>query len=230
VKEFTNQDFDAIEAAVLNTARGRWFLAEHARRHRAADTATLLAAIGKLERTMVPGASQGDPGLLAGLDRIARQAADARREVAGAREALPGPSAVRIDRALDLLSQAQEGLEALIDAHAPSASAVAASPPAPLTSENLQYFSTDEELFRATERVGEAAPEGKARIKVVRTRTAGSDAGEPAAAAQPSLRPQLGQEPEERRRIVVIRGRPSQETHIPLAEADEPVSSSNPAA
>ncbi len=39
-------DYDAIEAAVMETARGRWFLAEHARRIRAAETSRILAAIG----------------------------------------------------------------------------------------------------------------------------------------------------------------------------------------
>ncbi|MFO1185591.1 MAG: hypothetical protein U1E56_12525 [Bauldia sp.] len=42
-------DFDAIEAAVMETARGRWFLTEYARRHRSADTESILAAIKQLE-------------------------------------------------------------------------------------------------------------------------------------------------------------------------------------
>lgn len=45
-------DFDAIEAAVLETEKGRWFLAEFARRNRAADTAEVLGAVGKLERLL----------------------------------------------------------------------------------------------------------------------------------------------------------------------------------
>jgi chemotaxis protein CheZ len=45
-------DYDAIEAAVMETARGRWFLSEFARRTRAADTAALLAAIDRLENAM----------------------------------------------------------------------------------------------------------------------------------------------------------------------------------
>lgn len=44
-----NEDYEAIEAAVMETARGRWFLAEYARRNRAADTNMLLDAIHKLE-------------------------------------------------------------------------------------------------------------------------------------------------------------------------------------
>lgn len=47
---FTDADYEMIAAAVLETARGRWFLAEHARRNRNADTRLVLDAIEKLER------------------------------------------------------------------------------------------------------------------------------------------------------------------------------------
>lgn len=46
------EDYDAIEGAVMETARGRWFLAEYARRHRVADTEMLLNAISRLERSL----------------------------------------------------------------------------------------------------------------------------------------------------------------------------------
>ena len=46
------EDYQAIEAAVMETARGRWFLSEYARRNRNADTNTLLNAIDKLEKTV----------------------------------------------------------------------------------------------------------------------------------------------------------------------------------
>jgi chemotaxis protein CheZ len=42
-------DYEAIEGAVLETARGRWFLAEYARRNRHADTAMLLKALDRIE-------------------------------------------------------------------------------------------------------------------------------------------------------------------------------------
>lgn len=45
-------DYLAIESAVMETARGRWFLAEYTRRHRAADTDAVLEAIGRLEQTV----------------------------------------------------------------------------------------------------------------------------------------------------------------------------------
>lgn len=54
----TAQDFDAreeyrtIEAALLETARGRWFLAEHGRRARRLDSALLEDAIGKLQNSI----------------------------------------------------------------------------------------------------------------------------------------------------------------------------------
>lgn len=43
-------DYETIEAAVMETARGRWFLAEHARRTREAETARMLDAIGQIEK------------------------------------------------------------------------------------------------------------------------------------------------------------------------------------
>lgn len=51
-------DYDVIEAAVMETEKGRWFLAEFARRHRAADTETVLAAIAGIER-LVRGSGVG---------------------------------------------------------------------------------------------------------------------------------------------------------------------------
>lgn len=42
-------DYDAIELAVMETARGRWFLKEFAARNRQADTTVLLDAIARLE-------------------------------------------------------------------------------------------------------------------------------------------------------------------------------------
>ena len=43
-------DYSLIEAAVMETVRGRWFLSEFARRNRMADTQTLLAALARIEK------------------------------------------------------------------------------------------------------------------------------------------------------------------------------------
>ncbi len=46
------EDYDAIEAAVMETQRGRWFLAEHARRNRNCDTEVVLASLERIEKTI----------------------------------------------------------------------------------------------------------------------------------------------------------------------------------
>jgi chemotaxis protein CheZ len=46
----TDADYEAIMSAVLETVRGRWFLGEHMRRNRQADTKLVLKAIEQLER------------------------------------------------------------------------------------------------------------------------------------------------------------------------------------
>jgi hypothetical protein len=48
----SERDYEAIEQAVLESARGRWFLTEHAKRNRAADTLTLLDALKRIETTV----------------------------------------------------------------------------------------------------------------------------------------------------------------------------------
>jgi hypothetical protein len=42
-------DYEAVYAAVTATERGRWFLAEYAKRNRDADTDRVLAAIARME-------------------------------------------------------------------------------------------------------------------------------------------------------------------------------------
>lgn len=50
---FDSSEYDAIEAAVMETARGRWFLREYARRNRNADTALVLEAVDRLKETVL---------------------------------------------------------------------------------------------------------------------------------------------------------------------------------
>jgi chemotaxis protein CheZ len=57
-------DYELIEAAVMETGRGRWFLAEYARRNRHSDTMTLLGAIDRLEAAI-----RGEPTAQS-VDRI----------------------------------------------------------------------------------------------------------------------------------------------------------------
>ncbi len=48
----TDADFQAISEAFMETTRGRWFLAEFARRNRNADTAMVLDAVARIESTL----------------------------------------------------------------------------------------------------------------------------------------------------------------------------------
>lgn len=65
------EDYLAIEAAVMETARGRWFLSEYARRNRNSDTDLLLGAIDKLEKSLV---KERGPGMA--VERLKMDLAD----------------------------------------------------------------------------------------------------------------------------------------------------------
>lgn len=72
-------DYEAIEAAVKETARGRWFLEEYAQRNRSADTRLVLDAIQRLQRTVfgaepAPASVPRTPAAAHDLDEIERAA------------------------------------------------------------------------------------------------------------------------------------------------------------
>jgi hypothetical protein len=48
----SEEDYDAIREAFMETARGRWFLDEYARRNRNADTSMVLDAVSRVEETL----------------------------------------------------------------------------------------------------------------------------------------------------------------------------------
>src|ERR1700742_152058 len=48
-----DEDYAAIREAFMETARGRWFLDEYARRNRNADTRMVLDAVSRIEETLV---------------------------------------------------------------------------------------------------------------------------------------------------------------------------------
>jgi hypothetical protein len=70
---FPREQYEALESAVMESARGRWFLAEYARRNRAADTMLLLDALKKLEN-VASAATRPSPDIedLASAIRTAR--------------------------------------------------------------------------------------------------------------------------------------------------------------
>ncbi|GLR97465.1 MULTISPECIES: hypothetical protein [Bradyrhizobium] len=73
--EPNEQDYDAIREAFMETARGRWFLGEYARRNRNADTSMVLDAVARIEETL---AAQRQPVV---EDRLPEALVDIRRAI-----------------------------------------------------------------------------------------------------------------------------------------------------
>jgi chemotaxis protein CheZ len=75
--------YASLEAILLASPRGRWFLAEYARRNRTAETDMLLEALARIERAVTkPVARQGVPGnLLSELVEMREAIASTRREI-----------------------------------------------------------------------------------------------------------------------------------------------------
>lgn len=74
-QNFDAEAFEQIEAAVMETERGRWFLREYAKRNRHAETEFILDAIGQLSRSL-----QGRPPIL-GTDLLHRDILDMARAI-----------------------------------------------------------------------------------------------------------------------------------------------------
>src|SRR5579884_1575710 len=79
----SEQDYDAIREAFMETSRGRWFLGEYAKRNRNADTAMVLDAVARIEQAMAAQRQEpvrNDDGLneaLAAIRSAVEQAAEA---------------------------------------------------------------------------------------------------------------------------------------------------------
>lgn len=78
---FPHEQYEALESAVMESPRGRWFLAEYAKRNRAADTLMLLDALKKLEDVASTNPIKSDRPL-PDIDRLASTIKAARSEIA----------------------------------------------------------------------------------------------------------------------------------------------------
>lgn len=90
VSDTSIADFEAIEAAVMETERGRWFLAEYARRNRHSDTEVLLSALSRIERGV------SEQKAFTGIERFRTDLMDMANAIAEMHSqmaALPGPLA-----------------------------------------------------------------------------------------------------------------------------------------
>ena len=79
-------DYAAIESAVMETARGRWFLDEFARRNRQANTDVLIAALARLERSF------NESRNTLGFDRFRDDLVDMARSIKRTRVELKQPA------------------------------------------------------------------------------------------------------------------------------------------
>ena len=80
----SEEDYEAIREAFMETARGRWFLDEYARRNRNADTRMVLDAVARIEETM---AAQKQPPPPLVVDRLPKALISIRSAVEKAQEA-----------------------------------------------------------------------------------------------------------------------------------------------
>ena len=77
----SEEDYDAIREAFMETARGRWFLDEYAKRNRNADTRMVLDAVARIEQTV---AAQKQPPPPVVVDRLPAALLSIRNAVARA--------------------------------------------------------------------------------------------------------------------------------------------------
>src|ERR1700758_2517593 len=96
----SEEDYDAIREAFMETARGRWFLDEYARRNRNSDTRMVLDAVARIEETIAAQKQRPPPPSRGcGSKRTSRRSARARVSSrkspgAGARSAPMAGSAI----------------------------------------------------------------------------------------------------------------------------------------
>ena len=83
------EDYHAISEAFMETARGRWFLGEYARRNRNADTRMVLDAVARIEESLaVQKQPASDNGSAEALAAVALAVEEARASVSAALHAV----------------------------------------------------------------------------------------------------------------------------------------------
>src|SRR5271154_5977330 len=85
----SEQDYDAISEAFMETSRGRWFLGEYAKRNRNADTRMVLDAVARIEENLAVQKQQPpDSGLAEALATIRNSVDEARAAASAALDGL----------------------------------------------------------------------------------------------------------------------------------------------
>src|SRR5437868_6469708 len=80
----SEQDYEAISEAFMETSRGRWFLGEYARRNRNADTRMVLDAVARIEQNLAAQKQASNDRLPAALEAIRHAVSEAKDAAAQA--------------------------------------------------------------------------------------------------------------------------------------------------
>ncbi len=109
--------YEQIEAAVMETSRGRWFLAEYARRHRHAETELVLESIDRLQRSLGVrhGVSPSADKLQNQILEMARALAQAERDIRAIQPDNPagsryGSASTELSAVVDTTEQATQAI------------------------------------------------------------------------------------------------------------------------
>src|SRR5258708_6402729 len=85
----SEEDYEAIREAFMETSRGRWFLGEYAKRNRNADTRMVLDAVARIEESLAAHRQAAtDSGLAEALAAIGRAVEEARAAASAALDSL----------------------------------------------------------------------------------------------------------------------------------------------
>jgi len=102
----TDADYEAIAAAIMETVRGRWLLAEYAKRSRNADTELILKGLGRIETLL------RDPPAVSSAERVRIDLMEMAKAIARTRSEI---AAIRPDgEAKGTLSEASEELDSIV--------------------------------------------------------------------------------------------------------------------
>lgn len=194
------ENFELIEAAVMESPRGRWFLAEYAARLRARETTALSDQVKSLETTVT-----------ANHDAIMSRIAQALGQPAIPPSSSPQPDLA--PRHMKFFKRDEEIFEA-----APQAAITAVKPVAPPEEKRGAKLTI--------RRSGEPPPVESAPAAELASAESAPEASaekpESPAATQPPTAPPaaapLSAEDAQRRRIVIIRHKPGETVDVPLQE------------
>ena len=179
---WNDSDYLEIENAVMESARGRWFLSEYSRRHGLSGAGELMDAVRRIEAAI---REQPIPALpYPPYDGIGNRPAPRTFAATTGHRALNDRAA----QALAQFSNIHAQLKATLQDAAAATGEAPASQPTALDTRHLRYFTEDEDLFAPVSKVLSGLPvvgggetlKDRKRIIVIR-RSSSRDAAIPLA-------------------------------------------------